>query len=710
MRLPISGRVLCLALLVFCCSRPAAADVVSADHDLSVRLFPAGHRLEAVDTLRLEITDESSLFLALSGDAQVSSLTLDGRATRFVQDGDMLYLHLPPERRTGRITVAVTYSAVFNDAFDTRPLSVDNPGQGVEGAITDKGAFLLPGCGWYPEIEADRRAFRITVRAPRGMYAVTQGRLVGHEDQGEDSISTWQADKPVEGLALCAGRYVVGRTRSGDTDVYAYFTSGDRDLMNSYLETAARDIDFYRELFGPYPFEKFAVVENFFPTGYGFPSYTVLGGSILRLPFILDTSLMHEIAHCWWGNGVLVDPEEGNWSEGLATYVADYLTRERKSPSDARDYRLGVLRDYASLAAGERDFPLSAFGSRNSPASQVIGYGKGMFVFHMIRRHIGDAAFWKGLRTLARERMFKAVTWDDFRETFERVSGWNDADSRTFFAQWIDRAGAPILTLGRPSVHRRNGEYTVKGEISQGNPVYSLELPVSVQATAGGQEKTESRTVDMDDEHENFALEVQGQPKRLTVDPDADVFRLLPPEEVPPTVNSVRGAGRLVVVLSRSFASQWRDACGSLLTALGRRGDVPVREERTDAYVGRGESVLFCGYPETAAWRARLGSLPAGLKLSPGSFSMNGVTSGTGANSGADTLFTVLPSPARDGSFTAGFFPAAGASPQALLDAVRKIPHYGKYSYLAFKDGVNELKGTFEPSSSSLSVALSEAQ
>jgi hypothetical protein len=68
--------------------------------------------------------------------------------------------------------------------------------------------------------------------------------------------------------------------------------------------------------------------------GFGFPSYTLIGGTVLRLPFIIHTSLGHEIAHCWWGNGVLVDDDGGNWSETLTTYVADYLYQEKKSEID----------------------------------------------------------------------------------------------------------------------------------------------------------------------------------------------------------------------------------------------------------------------------------------------------------------------------------------------------------------------------------------
>ena len=99
--------------------------------------------------------------------------------------------------------------------------------------------------------------------------------------------------------------------REGPLVAQTYFTSANQDLAPAYLDAVIRYLKLYSELFGPYPFPKFAVVENFFPTGYGFPSYTLLGSTILRLPFILSTSLGHEIAHCWWGNGVQVDYESG---------------------------------------------------------------------------------------------------------------------------------------------------------------------------------------------------------------------------------------------------------------------------------------------------------------------------------------------------------------------------------------------------------------
>ena len=86
----------------------------------------------------------------------------------------------------------------------------------------------------------------------------------------------------------------------------------------------------YRELVGAYPYSKFAVVENFWESGLGMPSFTLLGPRVIRLPFVWKSSLPHEIAHNWWGNGVFVDMRRGNWSEGLTAYLADHLIKEQR--------------------------------------------------------------------------------------------------------------------------------------------------------------------------------------------------------------------------------------------------------------------------------------------------------------------------------------------------------------------------------------------
>ena len=59
-------------------------------------------------------------------------------------------------------------------------------------------------------------------------------------------------------------------------------------------------------MIGPYPYGTSRLSRISFPTGYGMPSFTLLGSSVIRLPFVPYASLGHEIARSWWGNSVFI--------------------------------------------------------------------------------------------------------------------------------------------------------------------------------------------------------------------------------------------------------------------------------------------------------------------------------------------------------------------------------------------------------------------
>jgi hypothetical protein len=373
--------------ILFAASVGSAAQQ-SLHHALEVEILHHAKTLRGKDTIRFP-HGASRLRVAFRPDVRI--LGVEGAT--YTQKKGVLDLNLEAADPSSN-TVVLRYEGVFDDPFEAEPFSMDNPGQGVMGTITGDAAFFLSGSGWYPLLLEDiPETFRVSVTAPRGIYAVMEGRLETHADDGDRSLSIWSVARPSGPLAMFAGRYVIGESMHGKVRIATYFFAANAGLSTRYLDAVQRHIGRYEALHGPYPFAKFAVVENFFPTGYGFPSFTLLGSRVLRLPFIPDTSLRHEVAHCWWGNGVLVDHAGGNWCEGLTTYVADYLSKEEDSFEQARGYRLRTLEKYALLAAGEKDFPLSNFRSRYNPASQAIGYGKAMFVFHMMRLRIGDAAF-----------------------------------------------------------------------------------------------------------------------------------------------------------------------------------------------------------------------------------------------------------------------------------------------------------------------------
>ncbi len=126
----------------------------------------------------------------------------------------------------------------------------------------------------------------LTIHTPVGWEPVTQGERIRHEVVGDELVTVWKADKPADGLILIANKYHVSEQQFGDVTSYTYFLDDEPKLVETYMERTGAYLEMYQEMIGPYPYAKFATVENWFPTGYGMPSWTLLGGTVLRLPFI----------------------------------------------------------------------------------------------------------------------------------------------------------------------------------------------------------------------------------------------------------------------------------------------------------------------------------------------------------------------------------------------------------------------------------------
>ncbi len=686
-------RVLLSVVVVsmLCCriavAAPQHSETAVERQEIAVRLSPAEQFLTG-DSRIVFAPGTGNVSLFLSSAARITAVRCAGKPIPYTFADGVLSLELPAGTGTEPVTVEIAYRTSFDDPLPQRPGSGEDPTYGVRGAITAEGAFLDGSAGWYPVTAATPRHRIVRISAPAGIEAVTAGRRIARKTAGDVTSSVWEEEHPVEGLPLCAGPYRIDERRLGGIALYTYLYPDDAALADRYLDATARYIAFYSALLGPYPFEKFAVVENFFPTGYGFPSFTLLGGTVIRLPFIVDTSLPHEIAHSWWGNGIRPDARDGNWSEGLVTYLADYLLKERRSAAEGRDYRRQILADYATLVPPDADFPLAQFQRRTDPASRAIGYGKGAMVFHMVRSKIGDDAFFAALRDICRKRLYGTATWDDFARAFSRSTG---RDLTPFFRQWLHRPGGPHLALADVTSRREGDGWRITGTVMQTGQPYDLKLPLRLLTTGQPVEVT----LQVTGERTPFRIVATAKPTRLLLDPDADIFRILAPAEVPVTVNSIKGAERLLGVMTKDCRGGG-DGFQRLLASLGKGDTAIIGEDELDGARKKGNDLLFCGLPQD---RSLLPPLPDGITLKDGVLAVKGEP----ADSPDSLVFLALPSPAAPGRFVALYRPASAAAAAAFT---YKITHYGPYGYLLFADGAIRKKGTEPPAAAESSVVF----
>jgi aminopeptidase N len=455
--------------------------------------------------------------------------------------------------------LTVVYKGTFRESVDDVVFSRENVGGEIIATISEEGIYLSSQAEWLPWSENTMATYDLKIDTPSGFETVTQGRRTEHT-VGNDRLRTrWVADNPSDGINLIANRYFVHEepVREGVVS-YTFFLEDDARLRATYMERTQAYITMYEEMIGPYPYTKFATVENWFPTGYGMPSYTLLGGQVLRLPFIPTTSFGHEIAHNWWGNSVFVDMDEGNWCEGLTVYCADYHYKALESDDASREYRRTLLKNYAAYVKDpSQDFPLSEFMSRHSGATRAVGYGKSMMVFHMADRAIGRENFLAGLRQVAAEHHYTKASWSDFMTAFAEAG---NRDLASFQEQWLTRTGAPVLTLDEVDFREDEVVFT----LGQDEPTYTLEIPV-VLTTATG---TEEHVVVLDRPSRVFTIKTGGVVK-LAVDPDCHLFRRLHSAEIEPTISQVladddpafviQGAAPDMTAAARKFAAEFSE-------------------------------------------------------------------------------------------------------------------------------------------------------
>jgi len=662
---------------------------------LDVVLDPARRSLQVEAQL---LPAERDFRFALHSSLRISAAEVDGKAVRVESiggRGDVRGWRIRlPQHGVLNLRYGGTLPAL-DAQLDHREVL-----KGMPPMASERGTFLPAGGAWYPR-PAEVFGYRVDVHVPAGQRVVVPGRLVFEQLSAADhTAARGQATGAViaegagdyrarfefahaaDGIDLMAGPWtvreqLVARDGAEPLRLRTYFTAAlaaEPGLAEAYLSDSARYIARYSERIGAYPFTEFSVVASPLPTGFGMPTLTYLGEQVLRLPFIRATSLGHEVLHNWWGNGVLVDYQRGNWSEGLTTFMADYAYKEEQSAAGAREMRLGWLRDFAALPADAQQ-PLADFRSRTHGAAAAVGYGKSAMVFVMLRDLIGEAAFDRGIQAFWAQNRFRIAGWKELQSAFEQACGRGLTD---FFTQWLDVAGAAqvVIEHARFLGHKDGPGGVLQVDLRQSGPTHALHLPLSLE---DGQ-MTRTQWVSLSGSRETIELALDRAPQALRLDPELRVWRRPEEGQLPPILRQAMldSSPRLVIADQTEAAVA---QAGPLLAA--RFFERPALPAGLDALSEGREALLLVGTP--AAIDAALAR--AGLAPRPAKLTMHGTAQ----------VWTVRTDSGRP------LVAVSARDAEALAALERPLPHYGGQSWLVFdgsralERGVWEAPGTAVP-------------
>ena len=516
--------------------------------------------------------------------------------------------------------------------------------------------------GWHPIPDRDM-IYSLACSLPEGFTAISEPL--------DNAFS-----QPVRTIHLAAGPYVIQTEEFRDDLLLStWFFKEDQDLSKGYLAAAKEYLIHYEREIGKFPYERYGIVANRLPSGFGMPGFTLLGQMVLRLPFIKETSLGHEILHSWFGNSIKVADDSGNWCEGLTSYLADYTYAEKKNKG-AEQRKNGLL-NYSSYVHGDTGIALQDFrsASHNQPlakAVRAVGYNRCAMLFHQLRGLIGPEDFFQGIRLFVSTHSGTPAGWADIQKAFETAS---DKDLSDFFDEQLQRNDVPSLAVSNlQSESRQDGSLLHFTLIQNSEQPYSLKVPLQVTTTDG----THNFSRMISGKETAITLALDQLPLSLNVDPEYDLFRQLAPAEIPPIWSRFLGSQHKLVITDK----QSGETLAPFLKMVEKKGwTVMDSGDVTNQQLAE-HSLLFVG-GKNSAYHSLFGNStvpPEGFQLQVRNNPLNKNEVVVLVNSGG-TVQT-------------------GA-------ALRKLSHYGKYSFLSFLRGKIQKKSVV-PSEKGLQYLLEE--
>ena len=481
-------------------------------YDIDVQLTPDRSLIDGNARMKLKILADgtSSLTLKLAETVTIRGVYSPdfGRLLHLrVVGQNSIIVNLPEVLTAGtELWLDVRYAGpIPPQAFDREAIQIGQPPpmqeQRIEIPLQPRYLYSNRSY-WYPQSTVtDYATATIRVTVPDDFDAIATGQPVesptlppgGGDNQRRRKTFVFEASRPVRYLAVIVSRFNRldnARIPAGSSDVLLYLQATPRApvRVKETSDKTASILSFYASLLGdaPYPSFTLAMAESDRPGGHSPPYFAVLNqllpGSTLvwrNDPVSFENFpsffLAHELAHQWWGQAVGWKNYHEQWlSEGFAQYFAVLYAEKDREGSLA-----GILRQMRRTAIeASPDGPVY-LGYRlghiqgDDRIFRAIVYNKGAMVLHMLRRLIGEDAFFGGIRAFYQQWRFKKAGTDDFRKVMEQAAG---RSLGRFFDTWVFGSDIPHIKF---TSHVSATEATVRFE-QPGEPV---DVPITVTVT-----------------------------------------------------------------------------------------------------------------------------------------------------------------------------------------------------------------------------------
>jgi len=385
-----------------------------------------------------------------------------------------------------------------------------------------------------------------TLDLPGEWIGITDGRLVRRGQRDNRTVEVWDLTGTPVARSFAAGAYTSADRTVDGRAIQIYFMGEHVLGADRLAELLAASMAAQEAVLGPFPFAGYGVVEV--------PDDVASWGAASQQTFIMAKSgnfehehgnlplWAHEMSHGWWGNTVgTKGPGHKMAGEALAQYgvlialealegtgaMIEFLEYSRSGYSVKQ-----CARGYFQLVDQGIDHPLAELGDSDLSGGQThsLADSKGMWVYHMLRRHIGDEVFFATLRSLIGKYAGREMSLEDIRLAFQAAAPEMSLDR--FFSQWLDRAGAPRLDVSWSDLDGGRSEMFLSQ--MQNSPPFDLNLELELVLEDG---TTQREAVRIHGRETRTVLSLPTKLSSVTLDPDRDLLIWRPAYAAGPSVD-----------------------------------------------------------------------------------------------------------------------------------------------------------------------------
>lgn len=497
-----------------------------------------GHAVNTMTPLREGITE----VLLHCGEAiEVSRVSLDGVAAKYTRNKRILAVSTPPLHKGRTIQIAIDYKL-----SNSRAAGFGGGGGGWHWINTDpnvpsKMGFWTQGeseynSNWCPtwDYPNDLATSETRCTVPAEWDVIGNGVLVSSTLSADKKRRTfdWKCTIPHATylLTLCGGPFDIKKEKWEGVDLWYVVPKGEGQWIDDTFGDTKDMLSFFSNVLGyKYPWPKYAQDAMYdFGGGMENASATTLGVFELtsaREGFRRASSInSHELAHQWFGDTVTCKDWGDTWlNESFATFMQN-LYFEHTMGRNGYDRQLDDNMSGYFQEARRYKRPLSTkmYPSGDSMFDSHT-YPKGGSILHTLRRYLGDANFFAGLKLYLNTWQHTSVESSQLRRAMTEATGIN---CEPFWAQWIEKPGHPVLDYTWTAAPGGIA-LTVKQtqDTSDGTPVYDIQSKVGVITAEGAFQEMPVR---LSKTEETFTLSVKGNVGAVILDPGHDFLREIP--------------------------------------------------------------------------------------------------------------------------------------------------------------------------------------